>query len=57
VLLAAGEWSTDAIAQGFSKAEKLKEEMDADRRARLIKLGFPVNDAAAVSALHTRNFM
>jgi hypothetical protein len=57
VLLAAGDWSPAAIAEGFSKVEKLKQEMDADRRARLIKLGFPGNEAAAVSALHTRNFM
>jgi hypothetical protein len=57
ILLAAGDWSPDAIAKGFSKVQRLKEEMDADRRARLIKLGFPQDEAAAVSALHTRNFM
>lgn len=57
ILLAAGDWDTEAIAGGFSKARRLKEEMDADRRARLIKLGFPPDEAAAVSALHTRNFM
>ena len=57
ILLAAGNWSPSAIAKGFSKAEKLKEEMDADRKARLVKLGFQGHEAAAVSALHTRNFM
>lgn len=57
ILLAAGDYLPEAIARGFSKAQRLKEEMDADRRARLIKLGFPPDEAAAVSALHTRNFM
>jgi hypothetical protein len=31
--------------------------MDAGRRARLRKLGFGSEQAAALSALHTRNFM
>lgn len=57
VLLAAGDWMPEAIARGFSKVQRLQEEMDADRRARLIKLGFPPDEAAALSALHTRNFM
>jgi len=57
ILLAAGEGLPEAIASGFAKAQRLKEEMDGDRRARLIKLGFPPDEAAAVSALHTRNFM
>ena len=57
VLLAAGEWSTEAIAYGFAKVQKLKEEMDAGRRARLIKLGFSESEAAGLSSLHTRNFM
>ncbi len=57
ILLAAGDYLPEAIARGFSKAQRLKEEMDADRRARLIKLGFSPDEAAAMSALHTRNFM
>jgi hypothetical protein len=31
--------------------------MDEGRRRRLVRLGFDVDDAAALSALHTRNFM
>ena len=57
ILLAAGDWSPDAIAKGFGEVQRLKEQMDTDRRARLIRLGFPADEAAAVSALHTRNFM
>lgn len=57
IILAAGDWTHEAIAGGFSKAQNLKAEMDADRRTRLIKLGFPPDEAAALSALHTRNFM
>ena len=30
---------------------------DEGRRKRLVRLGFPEADAAALSALHTRNFM
>ena len=57
ILLAAGDWSPDAIAKGFSEVQRLKQEMDADRQARLIRLGFPADEAADLSALHTRNFM
>jgi hypothetical protein len=31
--------------------------MDEGRQRRLTRLGFPPSDAAALSALHTRNFM
>lgn len=31
--------------------------MDEGRQRRLVRLGFPVGDAASLSALHTRNFM
>jgi hypothetical protein len=35
----------------------LRKEMDEGRRRRLVHLGFPDDEAADVSALHTRNFM
>jgi hypothetical protein len=57
VLLAAGEWRPEAVAAGFEKVQTLKQEMDRDRRARLVKLGFTADEASALSALHTRNFM
>jgi hypothetical protein len=57
VLLAAGAWTIEAIRKGYEKVQKLKEDMDAGRRARLVKLGFPADEAAGLSALHTRNFM
>jgi hypothetical protein len=31
--------------------------MDEGRRQRLTRLGFPYDEAAELSALHTRNFM
>jgi hypothetical protein len=57
VLLAAGEWKSEAIARGFEKVQVLKQEMDIDRRGRMVKLGFSAEEASALSALHTRNFM
>lgn len=57
VLLAAGGWEPDSIAAGFDKVQTLKREMAADRTNRLIKLGFDAAEAAAISDLHTRNFM
>jgi hypothetical protein len=57
ILLAAGAWTTEAIAGGFHKVQVLRQEMDRDRRARLIKLGFGEEEASTLSALHTRNFM
>jgi hypothetical protein len=57
VLLAAGGWEPEAIAEGFEKVQTLKREMSADRTNRLIKLGFKPVEANAISDLHTRNFM
>jgi hypothetical protein len=57
VLLAAGAWTPEAIGAGFQKVLRLQGEMDAGRQARLVKLGFSPEDAKALSALHTRNFM
>jgi TusA-related sulfurtransferase len=57
ILLAAGAWQPEAIATGFAKTQALKVEMQAGRKARLIKLGFPSEQADDLSALHTRNFM
>jgi hypothetical protein len=57
ILLASGAWTPEAIASGFTKVQRLQEEMDAGRRARLVKLGFSPDEATALSSLHTRNFM
>lgn len=57
VILAAGAWTPDAIASGFVKVQTLKHEMYEGRRSRLMKLGFATDEANALSALHTRNFM
>jgi hypothetical protein len=57
VLLAAGAWAPSDIAHGFELVVGLQREMDAGRRRRLERLGFAPPEAAALSALHTRNFM
>jgi hypothetical protein len=57
VLLAAGDWTPTAIARGYAAVEALQAEMDDGRQHRLVRLGFPPDEAAALSALHTRNFM
>jgi hypothetical protein len=57
VLLAAGAWTPAAIAAGYAAVERLQSDMDEGRQSRLIRLGFPPAEAAALSALHTRNFM
>ncbi|MEZ6038081.1 MAG: ferritin-like domain-containing protein [Planctomycetota bacterium] len=57
VLLAAGSMTPSAVASGHAAVAGLVEQMDAGRRNRLRRLGFPAERAAALSALHTRNFM
>jgi len=57
ILMAAGSWRPEDIAAGYARAQTLKDEMRAGRKARLEKLGFSDAEAADLSALHTRNFM
>ncbi len=57
VVVAAQEWSVEAIRIGYRKVLVLKEEMDAGRQRRLHKLGFGEEEARQLSGLHTRNFM
>ena len=57
VVLAAGAWTPDAIATGYERVQSLTADMDDGRRRRLARLGFPADEAAELSALHTRNFM
>ncbi|PRX91726.1 hypothetical protein [Allonocardiopsis opalescens] len=57
VVLAAGEWTPAAIAAGGERVRRLQHAMDDGRRRRLVRLGFPLDEAAELSALHTRNFM
>ena len=57
VVLAAGEWTPAAIARGHAAVQQLHADMDDGRRQRLSRLGFPDDEAAELSALHTRNFM
>ena len=57
VVLAAGEWQPPAIARGYAAVQELQAAMDEGRQRRLVRLGFPPDEAAALSALHTHNFM
>lgn len=57
VLIAAGSWAPHDIGTGYAAVQRLERDMDDGRRRRLERLGFPADEAAALSALHMRNFM
>jgi hypothetical protein len=57
VLLAAGSWQPAAVGRAWEEVQQLQQDMDEGRRHRLARIGFPDDEAAALSALHTRNFM
>jgi hypothetical protein len=57
VVLAAGEWTPAAIRRGYQQVRALQQDMDEGRQHRLLRLGFPADEAAELSSLHTRNFM
>lgn len=57
VLMAAGSWEPNAIRTGWQAVQRLQRRMDDGRRRRLVAIGFPDDEAAELSALHTRNFM
>jgi TusA-related sulfurtransferase len=57
LLLAAGGWAPDALRRGHEAVQGLVRDMDDGRRKRLARLGFGAQEAEALSALHTRNFM
>jgi hypothetical protein len=56
-VLAAGARTPAAIARGYAAVARLQADMDEGRQRRLVHLGFPSDEAAALSALHPRNFM
>lgn len=57
IVLAAGSWVPADVGRGFSMVQSLQAEMHEGRRRRLVRLGFPAEEAEALSELHTRNFM
>ncbi len=57
IVLAAGAFTPQAIAQGYLRVQQLMRDMAEGRQARLEKLGFGAAEAAQLSSLHTRNFM
>lgn len=56
-LLCAGSWDPAAIGRGFDRVVQLYTQMDRARQASLGALGFGTERAAALAALHTRNFL
>jgi hypothetical protein len=57
IVLAAGEWTPAAIRRGYQQVQALQQDMDEGRQHRLLRLGFPADEASELSSLHTRNFM
>jgi len=57
LLMAAGSWDHDDLRLGHQRMMQLIHDMDEGRRKRLVRLGFADDEAAALSVLHTRNFM
>jgi hypothetical protein len=57
VILASHAWKPASIAAGWQAVQDLQRNMDQGRQRRLAQLGFPGDEAAELSALHTRNFM
>ncbi|MBI1353416.1 MAG: ferritin-like domain-containing protein [Acidobacteria bacterium] len=57
VLLAAGGWEHKQLRLGSLRVAQLLADMDVGRRNLLRRLGFDDERAAALSGLHTRNFM
>lgn len=57
VLLAAGEATPGAVADGWHSVQALQRDMADARQARLARLGFTPGEAAELAELHTRNFM
>jgi len=57
ILLAAGGWAPADLRRGHAAVLALVAEMADGRRQRLARLGFAPAHAAALSSLHTRNFM
>ncbi len=57
LLLAAGSFEPDDLAEGHAKVVQMTADMDATRRGHLERLGFASDEAARLSSLHTRNFM
>lgn len=57
VLMAAGSWEHADLQEGSRRVSQLLLDMDAGRRRQLTRIGFEEDQAAALSGLHTRNFM
>ncbi|MBI4460776.1 MAG: ferritin-like domain-containing protein [Acidobacteria bacterium] len=57
VILAGGGVSPEQVREGARRVAALHREMDRSRSERLQSLGFSAEEAARLSAYHTKNFM
>jgi hypothetical protein len=57
VVMAGGGVAAAQIREGARRVAELHREMDRSRRERLQSLGFDAEEATALSAFHTKNFM
>jgi hypothetical protein len=57
VVLAAGSWTPPPSPAAMTRCRNSITPWTNGRRQRLARLGFPPDEAAELSALHTRNFM
>ena len=57
VLVAAGSWRHDDLRKGSRLVAQLLRDMDIARKRNLARVGFGEEQSAALSGLHTRNFM
>ncbi|MCA9491386.1 MAG: ferritin-like domain-containing protein, partial [Myxococcales bacterium] len=57
IVLASPTFDPPGVSVGFERVVELVGRMDRARRAMLVRLGYAPEQAAALSALHTRNFM
>ena len=57
VVFAGGGTAVEHIRLGADRVRELHREMDRARRERLENLGFGTDEAIALSAYHTKNFM
>jgi hypothetical protein len=57
IILAGGGIEPEQLKHGSAKVQSMLQQMDDNRRRRLVSIGFSASEAATISGLHTPNFM